>query len=580
MKHVRNMLAVCLLLLGVMLLFAGCSCRHEWQDATCTAPATCRLCGETEGEAATDHQYHEEVREAATCGKEGTKVFSCKHCEETYTESIAATDDHKYQTTVTETPACREGTKTFTCSVCGDSYTEAIPASAQHTYKSYVQPLPTCEKEGARVYTCSACGHSYSEVIPPLASHSYTSTTQRQASCWQSGIIRYTCSVCRDSYIQEYTLTSRSADQLQSYILPSIAQIVSYDRQGKVLTQGTCFVYEADGKFITAYHLIAGASSAKIFLGRGEYDVTAILAYDVDADLTVVDTDVKGLTPVTICTIRHSVGKRVYAVGTAQGITATVSEGAITYADRQLEGIAYVQHNAAFSDRYAGGPLINEYGEVIGILTTPWLTYEDMPLAVSVGELDHLDFSRSYRFAELPDVAYPTPEPDTEPDTRPKDGYAILTDYLMQYHQQTASGWEFCIKQFVSHTGANGNQYSLNAVYFPADGVIHMTVPVYVSEANLSLDVRLLIDNNRDGYYQWEYRDSRNNNAPWMYGYIKADTYTEDVLLSSTVNSLPEVDKNYYRRISSVLVAWMCHAMDESFASLDIGVADFGFVNF
>ena len=34
-----------------LVLLAGCSCQHEWTDATCTAPKTCSLCGIQEGEA-------------------------------------------------------------------------------------------------------------------------------------------------------------------------------------------------------------------------------------------------------------------------------------------------------------------------------------------------------------------------------------------------------------------------------------------------------------------------------------------------------------------------------------------------
>ncbi len=39
---------VLLILLG--LLLTGCSCRHEWRDATTEAPKTCSICQKTEGE--------------------------------------------------------------------------------------------------------------------------------------------------------------------------------------------------------------------------------------------------------------------------------------------------------------------------------------------------------------------------------------------------------------------------------------------------------------------------------------------------------------------------------------------------
>ena len=36
-------------------MLTGCGCNHEWNEATCTAPKTCNLCGETEGEVLAHH---------------------------------------------------------------------------------------------------------------------------------------------------------------------------------------------------------------------------------------------------------------------------------------------------------------------------------------------------------------------------------------------------------------------------------------------------------------------------------------------------------------------------------------------
>ena len=45
------------LALSLMLTLASCGCKHEWAEATCTAPKTCTLCGETEGDL--EHLYGE-----------------------------------------------------------------------------------------------------------------------------------------------------------------------------------------------------------------------------------------------------------------------------------------------------------------------------------------------------------------------------------------------------------------------------------------------------------------------------------------------------------------------------------------
>ena len=95
-------------------------CEHDWTPATCTDPATCSKCGETEGEAL-GHSWNN-----ATC------------------------------------------TEPKTCSVCGKTEGEALG----HNHISSVTVPPTCTGSGCRVYVCTACGDSYSEIIPATG-HNY-----------------------------------------------------------------------------------------------------------------------------------------------------------------------------------------------------------------------------------------------------------------------------------------------------------------------------------------------------------------------------------------------------------------------
>lgn len=45
-----------IILLAVALTMTGCCLKHDWQEATCTAPKTCAKCGETDGEKS-EHQW-------------------------------------------------------------------------------------------------------------------------------------------------------------------------------------------------------------------------------------------------------------------------------------------------------------------------------------------------------------------------------------------------------------------------------------------------------------------------------------------------------------------------------------------
>lgn len=69
------------------LLLTGCSCKHEWADATCTQPKTCTKCGVTEGDALGHSWGDWEIEKEATVTKSGTKIKTCSRCGETQTES-------------------------------------------------------------------------------------------------------------------------------------------------------------------------------------------------------------------------------------------------------------------------------------------------------------------------------------------------------------------------------------------------------------------------------------------------------------------------------------------------------------
>ena len=82
-------------LLAVMLMLAGCSCKHDWVEATCSEPKHCSKCGKTEG-FALQHRWDE-----ATC----TAPKTCSLCGATEGEPKS----HAWkERTMTEPKTCTE----------------------------------------------------------------------------------------------------------------------------------------------------------------------------------------------------------------------------------------------------------------------------------------------------------------------------------------------------------------------------------------------------------------------------------------------------------------------------------------
>ena len=120
----RKTIPILLVLLLCTALLAGCSCRHEWQDATCTDAKRCTKCDAAEGESL-GHTWTE-----ADC----TTAKTCSRCGLTEGEALG----HTWLEATCTAPK--------TCSLC--AATEGQPL--EHTWEGE-----------ATLYTapvCSACG--------------------------------------------------------------------------------------------------------------------------------------------------------------------------------------------------------------------------------------------------------------------------------------------------------------------------------------------------------------------------------------------------------------------------------------
>ena len=166
-----------------------------------------------------------------------------------------------------------------------------------------------------------------------------------------------------------------TAQEVYAKVNPATVLVVA--EQGESASVGTGVIMTADGYVITNAHVISGGETCWVVLANGMDYTAQLVGYDTDEDLAVLK--LEGAQDLPAAEFGDSdlatVGDRVYAIGNPLGIElrGTLTEGILSAINRdvELEGriLNVLQTTAALNNGNSGGPLINRYGQVIGINT-------------------------------------------------------------------------------------------------------------------------------------------------------------------------------------------------------------------
>ena len=142
-------------------------------------------------------------------------------------------------------------------------------------------------------------------------------------------------------------------------------------------SQGSGFIF-ADGLVMTNSHVIDGSDSVIIGLTNGKKYKGKLVGQDPFTDLAILRIEGKGPWPKANLgdSTKIKVGDWAIAVGNPFGLENTVTLGIISNLERNVtqlgiydKKLELIQTDAAINPGNSGGPLLNSYGEVIGINT-------------------------------------------------------------------------------------------------------------------------------------------------------------------------------------------------------------------
>ena len=139
---------------------------------------------------------------------------------------------------------------------------------------------------------------------------------------------------------------------------------------------GSGVVLSSDGNVITNYHVVEGAAAVSVLFTDGRQLQARMVGGDKLSDLAVLQVDAHDLIPAEFGDSDGlRVGDIVVAIGDPLGVElrGTMTDGIVSAINRDLttdgRTLTLIQTNAALNSGNSGGPLINCYGQVVGINT-------------------------------------------------------------------------------------------------------------------------------------------------------------------------------------------------------------------
>ncbi len=165
-----------------------------------------------------------------------------------------------------------------------------------------------------------------------------------------------------------------SLQEIYAKTIDAVVSVTCVTRSGT--STGSGVVISENGYLVTNSHVIDGAQSVEVLFNDGATRQATIIGSDALSDLAVLQVAAEGLTAAEFgddSALR--VGDSVVAIGDPLGIElrGTMTNGIISAINRDIQTdgrrMTLIQTNAALNSGNSGGPLLNCYGQVIGINT-------------------------------------------------------------------------------------------------------------------------------------------------------------------------------------------------------------------
>ena len=163
---------------------------------------------------------------------------------------------------------------------------------------------------------------------------------------------------------------------------------------GNYIATGSGFFVNSEGVAVTNHHVVVEWEHMVIRTHDGEvYPVLGYYSYDLHNDIAIIQVEGSGFPYTTFTEIPIGVADYVYAIGSSAGDPNTFTSGVVSRFAQEIQFGIYtvtdmIQFTAPIYGGNSGGPLFNQYGQVVGIVSAADMMRASVGFAVRIERVD------------------------------------------------------------------------------------------------------------------------------------------------------------------------------------------------
>lgn len=178
----------------------------------------------------------------------------------------------------------------------------------------------------------------------------------------------------------------QSSENIFKNISPSTFSINTY-KEYDHLYRSTGFFINSTGLAVTTFDIIDGATRGNINLDGKTYSIEKVVGVDKEQDIALIKIDIPQSNPVVIGGADPGLAHKVYAVGYNQNCQAILNESLISKISHEDNHKYWQLLTTSCQD---GSVLVNQYGQVVGMITSSFYSDTGMDSAVSLTSINKI----------------------------------------------------------------------------------------------------------------------------------------------------------------------------------------------